>query len=81
MIYFSECKHMVIICEAPKCDKCIIIPAGPSIAGLGERLQQKGWSWLRGDEAYDHVCSKECLEAFDKAENEAMYQASLERRT
>jgi hypothetical protein len=24
---------------------------------LGPQLKQHGWSWLRGDENYDHVCN------------------------
>lgn len=57
-----------VSCEAPNCNSTIIIKCSP--LKIGDTLQKKGWSWLRGDEMYDHICSLKCLQALAKAQED-----------
>lgn len=49
---------ITVKCENEKCGKTIDLSC--DLEDLGQELTKNGWSWLRGDEAYDHVCSDTC---------------------
>jgi hypothetical protein len=49
---------LVVECENSTCKKQLTLTV--NINEMADELQKNGWSWLRGDEAYDHVCSNLC---------------------
>lgn len=62
---FQEIQNgYLVVCEAPGCETKRFFRKEPN----ARMLQENGWSWLRGDEFYDHVCSQTCLTKFSKAE-------------
>lgn len=53
-----------VYCEG--CNKTLVTSGDLSI--LGDELEKAGWGWLRGDEAYDHYCSRKCAKVVKKRE-------------